>query len=152
MASRSIAGSAAALLVAASVLAASLGASAQTAPAQTQAPSPIEKRAIARAEARIAELHTKLHITAAEQPQWDAFTAVMRENAMHAEESAAERGDPGTMTALEEMRGYTAMAAAHAADMQKMLPAFEALYNSMPPDQQKLTDTVFRQQETRRRR
>jgi hypothetical protein len=146
---RSIRGPAALLLLAGAMLAAPLAASAQTTPAPTT--TPYEKQAVARAEARIAELHAKLHITAAEQPQWDAFTAVMRENAVHAEATSAERGDPKAMTALDEMRGYTAMAAAHAADMQKMLPAFEALYNSMPPEQQKLTDTVFRQQETRRR-
>jgi hypothetical protein len=125
-------------------------------PAQTQTTTPAQsagdKVALARAEARIKELHAKLHITAAEEPQWEAFTAVMRENAQHTEETAAQRGDPSTMTALDEMRGYTAMAAAHAADMQKMLPAFEALYTSLSPEQKKLADELFREREGRRRR
>jgi hypothetical protein len=141
-------------LLAAGLLAAPVAAFAQ-APAAPAAKAPTvnpsEKLATTRAEARITELHAKLHITAAEQPQWDAFTAVMRENAQHAEATAAQRGNPAGMSALDDMRAYTSMAAAHAADMQKMLPAFEALYNSMTPDQQKQADTVFREQEGRRR-
>jgi hypothetical protein len=147
------------------LLATALCLSSSAAFAQTAAPSPApaptaatpaqsagDKVALARAEARIKELHTKLHITAAEEPQWEAFTAVMRENAQHTEETAAQHGDPSTMNALDEMRGYAAMAAAHAADMQKMLPAFEALYNSLSPEQKKQADELFREREGRRRR
>jgi hypothetical protein len=133
-----------------------LGAVAQTPPpakpAAAQGAAATDQRAVARADARIAELHTKLRITPAQQPQWDAFAAVMRDNARNTEAIMATRGDPKTMTALQEMRGYTEMAVAHAADMQKMLPPFEALYNAMSPEQQKLADAVFRQQGIRRNR
>lgn len=140
--------------LAAGLFLAPLAAAAQTAvaPAAAPAPAPLDKRAMARVEARINELHNKLRITPAQQPQWDAFTAVMRENAQHTDEAVAGRRDPLTMTALEEMRAYTAIASTHAADMQKMLPVFEALYTSMSPEQQKLADAVFHHQAGARRR
>jgi hypothetical protein len=76
----------------------------------------------------------------------------MRQNAAHTDDILALRGDPSKRTALEDMGNYTAIAVAHAADMQKLLPAFEDLYNSMSPQQQRQTDAVFRQEEERRRR
>jgi len=112
----------------------------------------LDKRSAARVEARIAQLHSLLHITAAQQARWDAFTAIMRQNAAHTDDILALRGDSGKRTALEDMGNYTAIAVAHAADMQKLLPAFEDLYNSMSPQQQRQTDAVFRQEEDRRRR
>jgi 5,10-methylenetetrahydrofolate reductase len=171
MISRSFARTCRCLLVVSGV-AAPLGALAQTAPqtpppaapqaAPTQAAPPtatpimaqpqLDKRSAARVEARIAQLHSLLHITAAEQGRWDAFTAIMRQNAAHTDDILALRGDPSKRTALEDMGNYTAIAVAHAADMQKLLPAFEDLYNSMSPQQQRQTDAVFRQEEERRRR
>ena len=136
------------------VLAAGVGAPAADAQTTPSSPAPAaqpDRRVVARVEARIAEMHAKLHITSAQQPQWDAFTAVMRENAQHTEQVIAARGAANTATALDEMRGYTAMASAHATDMQKMLPVFEALYNSFSPEQQKQADAVFREQRRRLR-
>jgi 3-deoxy-D-manno-octulosonate 8-phosphate phosphatase KdsC-like HAD superfamily phosphatase len=112
----------------------------------------MDKRTAAQVEARIARLHSELRITPGEQTRWDAFTAIMRQNAAHTDEVLAMRGDAQNASALEDMGNYTAMAVAHAQDMQKLLPAFEDLYNSMSPEQRKLTDSVFRQQEDRRHR
>jgi periplasmic protein CpxP/Spy len=49
-----------------------------------------------------------------------------------------------TMNALENMQSYEQIAEAHAQDLQKLVPAFENLYNAMPQQQKQLTDQVFR--------
>jgi hypothetical protein len=122
-----------------------------TPPAGTPAPTtavqaPRGKRAEARAEKWISDLHSRLRITAAEQPQWDALAQVMRENAMHTDQVfAQEQGNPAKATALDEMRAYAIITEAHAEDMQKLLPAFETLYNAMTPEQKLAADAVFRQ-------
>jgi protein CpxP len=50
----------------------------------------------------------------------------------------------GTMTAIEELRSFAAIAEAHAAGTRGFIPAFEALYRSMPAEQQRHADGVFR--------
>jgi hypothetical protein len=112
------------------------------APAQTAQ----GRRAEAQAEKWIADLHSRLRITAAEQPQWDALAQVMRENAMHTDQVfSQELGNPAKATALDDMRAYATITEAHAEDIQKLLPAFEALYNAMSPEQKQTADNVFRQ-------
>jgi hypothetical protein len=51
------------------------------------------------------------------------------------------------MNALEDMKSFQAIAAAHAAGLQKLIDAFTPLYNAMPDDQKKLADHVFCHQE-----
>ena len=113
---------------------------------------PLSRRTAARIEARIVELHRELHITPAQEAKWEVFTTQMRLNAAHTDEILAHHRDPLHTTAVEDMENYAAMAETHAADMQKLLPAFQALYSSMSPEQQKQTDAVFHQQEERRMR
>jgi LTXXQ motif family protein len=94
---------------------------------------------------RIADLHAKLLITPAQQPQWDAFTQVMRDNANSMEQTFHQRvATLSAMTAPENMQSYAQVAASHAADMQKLVPAFQALYDSMSDSQKKTADAVFR--------
>ena len=95
-------------------------------------------------EARITELHKRLHITVAQQPQWDAFAQVTRENAARMEPLFRDRLAAQRLNAVESLRAYTAMAKEHAEGMQRLLPAFEALYNVMSADQQRLADQAFR--------
>lgn len=98
----------------------------------------------ARVEKQIGDLHRRLHITAAQQPEWDAFAAVMRANAMHTIEMAKALVDAGSKTAVDEMKALAANAQARAADVQRLVPPFEALYATMSPDQRKLADTAMR--------
>jgi hypothetical protein len=96
-------------------------------------------------EQRIKDLHTRLHITAAEQSQWDQFAQSMRDNAKATDalyNARAEKMD--TMTAVENMQSYAAIAQQHAEDMQKLLPAFQKLYDSFSDAQKKQADQVFR--------
>jgi D-alanyl-D-alanine carboxypeptidase len=96
-------------------------------------------------EQRIADLHAKLQISAAEQPQWDQFAQVMRDNARTMNQTFQQRVHTlPAMTATDNMQSYAQIATEHAQEMQKLVPAFEALYASMPDSQQRVADKVFR--------
>ncbi|HME69817.1 MAG TPA: Spy/CpxP family protein refolding chaperone [Myxococcota bacterium] len=103
-------------------------------------------------ETRIKELHQKLKITAAQESQWNAFAQVMRENAQAVDAVLAERSENlHAMNAVEDLRSYEKLADAHADGLKKLVPAFEALYNTMSADQKKTADTVFAKHEKRPR-
>ena len=98
-----------------------------------------------RVEKRITELHTALRITAAQQPQWDGFIKVMRENATQMD--AAVITDVNTMaklTAVEQMKTYAKIAEQHAKDVRNLVPAFDSLYGTMSPEQKLNADNYFR--------
>ncbi len=98
-----------------------------------------------RVETHIKQLHAQLRITPAEQPQWDRFAQVMRENARDMDQAFMQRAQQyPTMTAVQNMQSYQQIAEAHAQHLQKLVPAFDNLYNAMPEQQQRLTDQVFR--------
>jgi hypothetical protein len=98
-----------------------------------------------RVEARIKSLHAALHITAAEEPQWQAVADVMRDNAnttgMLIEDRAAKAK---TMNAVDDLHAYAAIADAHAAGVKKLASAFDTLYGSLSEAQKKDADAVFR--------
>ena len=98
-----------------------------------------------RVENHIKQLHAQLHITPAEQTQWDQFAQVMRENARDMDQASMQRAQQyPTMNAVQNMRSYEQIAEAHAQHLQKLVPAFDNRYNAMPEQQKKLTDQVFR--------
>ena len=104
------------------------------------------KNAEERVENRINELHAQLRITPAEQQQWDQFAQAMRENARDMDQVLMRRSQQfQTMNALQNMQSYEQIAAAHAQHVQKLVPAFENLYNAMPDQQKRLADQVFRE-------
>lgn len=132
-----------------------------TAPSQAQAPaakaaktapgSPTRAAANAktystpeRVEARIEDLHAKLGITQAQEPQWKQLAEVMRDNAKAIEDKAAEREKAmQTMTVMDDLRSYEALAKTNAEGLTKLVSAFEPLYTSMSPDQKKKADAEF---------
>ena len=87
-----------------------------------------------RVDNHIKQLHAQLQITPAEQPQWEQFAQVMRDNARDMDRAFIQRA----------MQSYEQIAEAHAQHLQKLVPAFDNLYNAMPEQQKKLTDQVFR--------
>ena len=98
-----------------------------------------------RVESHIKQLHAQLHITPAEQSQWDQFAQVMRDNAGDMDRAFMQRAQEyPTMNAVQNMQSYEKIAEAHAQHLQKLVPAFDNLYNAMPEQQKKLTDQVFR--------
>ena len=118
-------------------------------PAQAARP---ERGAAAPVERRIAGLQRRLKITPAQQPQWDAFAGVMRENAAHMETLQHERaGKVAAMNASEDMRSYAEVARAHADDLQRLAGAFDTLYAAMTPEQRAEADRTFHEFQGRRR-
>ncbi len=144
----------------AAVLAALLIAGGGPALAQTTADQPVTPAPMtkpmgdahmgARLERHIAELHRRLHITAGEEANWNAFAQVMRNNAAHMDQVFRARSEATNMNAVDDLRSYAAIAQAHAEDVQHLIPAFQTLYSSLTPDQQHTADSVFRDFEHRR--
>ena len=103
------------------------------------------KNAEERVENRIKELHAQLHIAPAEEPQWNQFAEVMRENAREMDQTLVQRAQQfSTMDAVQNLQSYAQLAEAHAQRVQKLVPAFENLYNAMPEQQKQIADQVFR--------
>jgi hypothetical protein len=95
-------------------------------------------------EARIKELHNRLHITTAQQVQWDNLVEVMRANAKAMMDLQKQRGeDAKSMTAVDAVKSYAAVIEAHEAGMSKFVPAFQALYDKMSDAQKKVADSMF---------
>jgi hypothetical protein len=118
-------------------------AQASTAPATTESAPAGEKSDPV--EARIKELHSRLHITAAQQAQWDKLVQVMRDNAKAMDDLQAQRKqDASAMTAVDAVKSYQAVIEAHETGMAKFVPAFQDLYDSMSPAQKKTADAMFR--------
>jgi hypothetical protein len=96
-------------------------------------------------EARIAYLHTKLNITPAQEELWNNAAQVMLDNAKTMEELIKSRSEnAATMTPVDDLKSYSAIADAHADGLQKFIPVFESLYVSMSDAQKKNADTLFR--------
>jgi len=142
---------AAATLLGAIVLASPLLAADKTAPSpaqQAMAAPASDSAGMSSVEARIKDLHKKLHITAAQKPQWDALTQVMRDNAQAMTDLQNKRAsDSQSMSAVEVIKSYESVIEAHEAGMKKFVPPFEALYNTMSDTQKKSADSLFRNRE-----
>ena len=137
-----------AIVFASPLLAASGDVAAQSSSPQRIAAAGSEPAGIAAVEARIKDLHTRLHITTAQQPQWDALTLVMRDNAQAMVDLEKQRtADSQSMSAVDVIKSYESVIEAHEDGMKKFVPPFEALYNTMSDAQKKTADSLFRNRE-----
>jgi hypothetical protein len=135
----------------AALLSLPIAALAQTTPAppkqttQSDTKQPAAPAKPDRVERRIADLYARLQITPPEQPLWDKFAQVMRDNAQHMRQTADDRAAKiKTMNASENMMSYAQIAMLHAQDVQNLASAFQPLYAALSPDQQQLADAMFR--------
>jgi hypothetical protein len=104
----------------------------------------------ARVDQRIKDLHSKLQITAAQEPEWQKFAQTMRDNAQKMDQAFESRIDQmQTMSAMDNMKSYAKLSEEHAQDVQALLPPFEALYASMSQSQKQTADQVFREDANR---
>ena len=104
-----------------------------------------QQKGIDPVEAKIADLHGKLHITEAQAAQWGAVAQVMRDNGKSYTQLVQDkRKNEKTMTAVEDLRAYQQIAEAHADGVKKLATAFETLYDAMSPEQKAIADDVFR--------
>ncbi len=113
-------------------------------PEAMASPAP-EPAGTASLEARITELHKRLHITDAQKTQWDNLAQVMRDNAQAMVDLQKQRAaNAKSMNAVDVVKSYGSVIEAHEAGMKKFIPAFEALYNTMSDAQKKIADSLFR--------
>jgi len=131
----------------------------QTPPASTTTPAPAMpmphetkmamphtmQGTMAQVEKRIADLHKQLHITAEQQPQWDQFAQVMRDNASAFGQAIEDRtAKMKSMSAVDSLQSYATLAALHAQNVQKLATAFQTLYDTLSDAQKKDADMAFR--------
>lgn len=113
----------------------------QRAPAQPAAPP----SQAAETEQQLSALQKELKITPQQQSQFDAFAQVMRQNAQ-ATDAAVQQAQQGqTHNAVEDLRTFAKMTQTQAEGLQRLIPAFEALYNSLSDPQKRTADQVFGQ-------
>ncbi|HVB55140.1 MAG TPA: Spy/CpxP family protein refolding chaperone [Candidatus Acidoferrales bacterium] len=99
----------------------------------------------AHVEARIKAMRKKLHVTSAQETQWNAVAEVMRDNA-HSIANLREEGteQSKSMTAIDQLNSFAAITDAQAAGIRKFIPPFKALYDTMSDAQKKTADELFR--------
>jgi hypothetical protein len=118
--------------------------SAHAAHAAPASPGTSEHRGpAASAEGRIVDLHKRLHITPAQEPQFKAFTDVMRANAESMQSLFEQRAQHRDRTAPGMLHWYAQLASAHAEAVNKLVPLFDALYQTLSDKQKKAADVVF---------
>jgi hypothetical protein len=123
-------------------LAQTMAPSANTPAATASAPA-LPKAEEAKLDEHIKSLHDELKITAAEEPAWRQFAAVMRSNAYDMNQAFQSRAGVASMTAPANMQSYAELAQVHADGMQKLSAAFETLYDTFPAAQKATADAVF---------
>ena len=95
-------------------------------------------------ENRIKTLHDKLGITTAEEAKWGIIAQAMRTNEDSIGQLMKQRYDNRkTLTAIDDLQSYEAIAEAHVEGLKKMIPAFQDLYTDMSDDQKKIADEAF---------
>jgi hypothetical protein len=100
---------------------------------------------VERTEQRIADMHGKLKITAAQEELWTKVAGVMADNAKTMDALTQARMDHAKgMTAVDDLKSYGEIAEAHAEGIRKLTPVFATLYASMSDPQKAEADTMFR--------
>ncbi len=121
---------------------------AQTAPAAAAASpaAPAGMRATSGGiDTLIQHLHDNFMITPAQEGLWKNVADVMRANAETMSRLAKARSESAkTATAIADLKAYSVISEAHAEGTKKLIPAFQALYDSMSDDQKKAADAEFR--------
>jgi hypothetical protein len=112
--------------------------------AKKKSPAITRISAVEHTEAQIKQLQGTLNITAAQQELWNNLTAVMRENAKDMEAFTKERaGNTKPMNAVEHLKFHSKITETHLDQLEKLIPPFEAFYNSLTDQQKNITDAIF---------
>jgi periplasmic protein CpxP/Spy len=94
-------------------------------------------------EARLAEIKQRLNITAAQQPQFDKFADVLKQNAREMEALMQKELPSAPPGAVEGLRIAANFAQAEADNLKRLVPALEALYASLSEQQKHAADEMF---------
>jgi len=100
---------------------------------------------------QIERLHGQLKITPAQEQAWNQFAEVMRANADHMAKLYQDRSEHfQNMTAVENLNNYLQIVQAQAGDLSRKVETFQALYDTLSPEQKQAADRLFRYQEENR--
>ncbi len=111
--------------------------------AQAASTTPADRQA--RVEERIRDMYATLHVTEAQDAEWNAFAQVMLDNAQAIDAALKQYGgDRDKLSAPEILENYAALSARHAQNAARMSSALSMLYANFTPDQKKLADEMFR--------
>ena len=97
-------------------------------------------------EQRITQLKTALKITPDQDAKWTAVAQSMRDNASAMEKLVATKRaiPPEQTTAVDDLKTYQEFTQARLDGLKNLTSSFKSLYDSMPADQKKNADQVFR--------
>ncbi len=131
------------LSVSASSVVTAAEADAPTRPGTRSAPAkPLRESGL---EARIRDLHDKLHITDSQTTDWNVIAQIMRDNSEAMRKVITERHEKAdTLTAVDDLNLYRKAAEVHLENVTRLSTAFAKLYNTMSDEQKKVADAVLR--------
>ena len=110
-----------------------------------KSPAHARTSAVEYTEAQIKQLEGALTITEAQKPLWNDLTQVMRDNAKEMDALTKDKAENAkTMNSVEHLKLHSQITEAHLAQLKKLIPPFEAFYNSQSDEQKKITNTLFR--------
>jgi hypothetical protein len=117
--------------------------------AKKKSPAITRTSAVDYTEAQIKQLQGALNITAAQQDLWNNLTAVMRENAQDMDAFSKERAkdraeNTKPLNAVEHLKLHSQITETHLDQLEKLIPPFEAFYDSLSDQQKNITDIIFR--------
>ena len=99
-------------------------------------------------EEQVADLRKQLNVTAAQQPQFDALASAIRQNAQDMSANMPPPGQNAALNAVEGMRMAQKLAQSEADSLNRLLPPLQALYDTLSPDQKKVADQLFSEQDS----
>ncbi len=114
---------------------------------QRRPPHLTQEQMMQNVEAHLARLRTLLGITPAQEPQWQEFTKVTRDNAIAMRQRFSQRGTRlAQMNAAENMLDYAQISEQLAQERMRLATTFRTLYDTMSADQKERADVIFRDQ------
>jgi hypothetical protein len=93
-------------------------------------------------ERQIADLKKQLKITPQQEPQFNAFAEVLRNNAQEADQVMRQAG-PGKPNAVEALKREQQFTETEANGLKRLVPALQTLYDSLSDQQKKVADQVI---------
>ena len=111
-------------------------------PAAGNPPAGAPQGAGGEVEQQITELKKQLKITPQQEPQFNAFAEVLRGNAQEADQVMRQAG-PGKPNAVEALKREQQFTETEANGLKRLVPALQALYDSLSDQQKKVADRVI---------
>jgi periplasmic protein CpxP/Spy len=91
---------------------------------------------------QVADLKKQLKITPQQEPQFNAFAEVMRNNAQELD-ALMQQASSGQPNAVEQVKRFAQFSETQANGMKRLVPALQALYDSLSDPQKKVADRVL---------